>query len=76
MKYTKENHMILNSKKTKCMPFNRSKTKDFIQKLSIEEGSYLEVIYKLKLVDLVITSDLRWEEHVIYTIGRVNKTLW
>ena len=74
--YTKENHMVLNSKKTKCMPFNNSKTRDFIPKLSIEEGSNLEVIYNLKLVGLVLTSDLSWKEHVIYTIGRVNKTIW
>ena len=74
--YTKENHMVLNSKKTKCMPFNNSKTRDFIPKLSVEEGTNLEVIYKLKLVGLVLTSDLSWKEHVIYTIGRVNKTIW
>ena len=36
----------------------------------------MNVIYKLKLVGLVLTSDLRWEEHVIYTISRVNKILW
>ena len=39
VKYTKENHMILNSKNAKCMPFNRSITRDFIPKLSVEEGS-------------------------------------
>jgi hypothetical protein len=76
VKYTKENHMVLNSKKTKCMPFNNSQTKDFIPKLSVEEGSNLEVIYRLKLVGLVLTSDLNWEEHIVYTIGRVNKILW
>ena len=41
VKYTKENHMVLNSKKTKCIPFNNSQTKDFIPKLSVEEVSNL-----------------------------------
>ena len=58
------------------MPFNNSQTKDFIPKLSVEEGSNLEVIYRLKLVGLVLTSDLDWEDHIVYTIGRVNKILW
>ena len=76
VRYTKENHMLLNSKKTKCMPFNNSMKRDFIPKLSVEEGTYLEVIYRIKLVGLVLTSDLSWKEHVIYTTGRVNKVLW
>ena len=30
----------------------------------------------MKLVGLVITSSLTWEEHVKYTIKRVNNVLW
>ena len=51
--YTKEHFMVLNSKKTKCIPFVNSKTKDFIPQLSIDEGKYIEVIYQLKLVSVV-----------------------
>ena len=76
MEHTKKNHMILNSKKTKCIPFNNSLTKDFIPKYSIEQGSNLEVIYSLKLVGLVINSELSWNQHIEYTVGRVNKILW
>ena len=32
--------------------------------LSIEEGKYIEVIYQLKLVGVVITSQLTWNAHV------------
>ena len=74
--YTKNNHMMLNSKKTKCFPFINSHTRDFIPQLSVEPGEYLEVIYKLRLVGLVINSEMTWDDHVEYTIGRVNKTLW
>jgi hypothetical protein len=74
--YTKNNHMILNSKKTKCLPFINSHTKDFIPQLSVAPGTNLEVIYQLKLVGLVINSEMTWDDHVDYTIGRVNKTLW
>ena len=44
--------------------------------LILEEGSFLEVIYELKLVWLVITSDNTWTAHVDYTVARVNKVLW
>ena len=68
--------MILNSKKTKCLPFNNSLTKDFVPQLSVEPGRNLEVIYKMKLVGLVINSEMTWDDHLDYTISRVNKTLW
>ena len=41
--------MILNEKNTKCRPFITSHTKVFVPELSIENGSYLEVVEKLKL---------------------------
>ena len=34
------------------------------------------MIYKLKLVGLVVTSNLTWHEHIDYTVGRINKVLW
>ena len=68
--------MQLNSSKTKCMPFINSLTKDFVPQLTIQNGECLEVIYQLKLVGLVFTSDLCWNSHVDYTVGRVNKILW
>ena len=68
--------MVLNSSKTKCLPFNMSRTKDFMPELSVEKDTNLEVIYSLKLVGLVITSDLSWQAHVSYTVTRVNKVLW
>ena len=74
--FTDQHHMKLNSKKTKCIPFNTSKSKDFMPQLQLEDGSYLEVIYQLKLVGLVINSQLSWSAHVDYTVKRVNKILW
>ena len=58
------------------MPFINSLTKDFEPKLSIEEGTQLEIIYKLKLVGLVITSSLTWHDHIAYTVKRVNGVIW
>ena len=45
-------------------------------KLRIHQDSTLEVIHSLKLVGLVVTSDLSWHSHIKYTVGRVNSKLW
>ena len=58
------------------MPFINSRTKDFEPKLSIEVGTHLEIIYRLKLVGLVTTSGLTWHDHVDYTVKRVNGVIW
>ena len=70
--FTKQHHMILNSRKSKCIPFNSLKSKDFMPQLELEDGSFLEVVYELKLVGLVITSELTWTAHVDYTLKRVH----
>ena len=74
--FTTQHHMLLYSKKTKCIPFNSSKSRDVMPELQLEDGTYLEVIYQLKLVGLVVTSELTWTAHVDYTVKRVNKVLW
>ena len=76
VRFTKEHSMVLNSKKTKCMPFVNSLTKDFMPQLSIEPGNHLEVIYQLKLVGVVLTSDMTWNAQINYTVNRVSRTLW
>jgi hypothetical protein len=76
VEYTKQNSMVLNTKKTKLIPFNNSRTKDFMPEISMDGRTPLEVIYSLKLVGLVITSDMTWNAHIDYTIKRINSTLW
>jgi hypothetical protein len=58
------------------MPYINSRTKDFMPQLKLDNDVYLEVIYEIKLVGLVLTTDLRWNNHVNYTVSRVNKVIW
>ena len=44
--------------------------------LCSEEGTNLELIYELKLVGIVISSDNTWTAHSDYTVTRVNRVLW
>ena len=73
---TKKNSMLLNKKKTKSLLFTTTKTRDFMPQLSLEEGTFLEVVFQIKLVGLVITTDMSWDAHINYTIKRVNSVLW
>ena len=74
--FTAKNLMKINLKKTQVMPFNFSKTKDFIPQLSIKDDYQLDVIYKTKLLGLVITSDLSWSEHIQYIVSKASQNFW
>ena len=68
--------MLFNFKKTKVIPFNFSKTKDFIPRLSFPSSEPLEVVYQTKLVGTVISSNLSWGPHVEYTVKNASSKLW
>ena len=40
VRYTAKQSMVLNEKKTNCLPFILSQTKDFQPELILEEGNY------------------------------------
>ena len=44
--------------------------------LKLEDDCFLEVIYEMKLVGIYLTSDLKWDKHINYTVSRVNKVIW
>ena len=52
--------MLINSKKTKIIPFNFTKSKDFIPELSFPARENLEVIYQTKLVGVILDSSISW----------------
>ena len=74
--FTLSNHMKINEKKTKVIPFNFSKTRDFIPELSFPDSETLDVVYQTKLVGLIVCSSLSWGPHIEYTVSNANKKLW
>ena len=76
LSFTEENKMKINLKKTKIIPFNFTKTMDFIPELSFPGGDPLEVIYQTKLVGVIVDSTLSWGPHVEYTVKNASKKLW
>ena len=60
--YTNQNDMAINFIKTKSMLFNPCKLIDFTPKLKIS-GSDIEAVEEIRLLGLVIRSDLKWSSN-------------
>ena len=70
-----ENKMKINLDKTKIMLFNQSNKYDFKPELGIE-GVQLEVVNKMKLLGVVITDDLKWDENTDFITKKAFSRLW
>ena len=74
-KYAVENEMRLNYKKTKVMLFNPCRKIDFMPELRIDDHE-LEVVDEIRLLGLVIRSDMSWISNTANNVGKANKRLW
>ena len=75
-KFTKENKMIINSKKSKVILFNTSRKYDFPPEVGFSEGDYLEYVTHMKLVGVMVSSDLRWTKNTEYICQKAMQRMW
>ena len=68
--WTNQQKMILNSKKTKTMIFNFSDNYQFTTSLKLGDDP-IEVAKKHKLLGLIISDDLKWDDNTDYLVKRV-----
>ena len=73
--YARKNEMKINQKKTQLMVFNPCKSIDFQPEISLN-GQQLQVIDEMKLLGVIIKSDLSWHANTQYIVNRANKRLW
>ena len=66
--------MELNAKKTKCMVFNFTKKHKFTTDLSLK-GQRIEIVDQAKLLGLILTSDLKWEQNTDYLVKDANRRM-
>ena len=52
--------MVINKKKTKVIMFNQARDYDFPPEISVDADENLEVVEELKLLGVLISSDLSW----------------
>ena len=60
--------MRINAKKSKVILFNKSRKWDFPPEVSFSDNVSLEVVSEMKLVGVVISSDLRWQKNTEYIV--------
>ena len=72
--WTEKNLMELNVKKTKSMIFNFTKKYQFSTNLSLNNMK-IENVEQTKLLGLVLTSDLKWDENTNYLVKESNKRM-
>lgn len=73
--YASTNKMKINTDKTKIMLFNNSKQRDFQPMIQLE-GCQLEVVEQMKLLGVIVTSDLKWHENTKHITKKAYGRLW
>ena len=71
--HAKLNKMKINHEKTKIMLFNPGN--DFQPNIEME-GRKLDVVEQMKLLGVVITSDLKWDENTDFITSKAFRRLW
>ena len=72
--WTEDNLMMLNAKKTKSMQFNFSKNLQFKTDLVLKQQK-IENVQEIKLLGVILTSDLRWDRNIDYLVKDANKRM-
>ena len=67
--------MKLNYQKTKFIVFNPCRTKDFLPEFTID-GHDLEAVDEIRLLGIILRSDMRWTSNTENMICKANKRLW
>ena len=75
-RYADENEMVINQGKTKVILFNNRKSYDFLPKLMLSNNEYLEVVEEVKLLGLIIRSDLSWQANTDNMCKKAYSRLW
>ena len=73
--YAIDNEMKINIKKSKIMLFNAAKTRDFSPEMIIENQT-LDVVEELKLLGVIITTDMKWHSNTDYITKKSYARLW
>ena len=73
--YADNNDMKINFNKTKAMIFNPCTSIDFQPELALDNHE-IEVVEEMRLLGVMITSDMKWASNTHHMVTRGNKKLW
>ena len=67
--------MLVNNDKSSVMMFTTSRTKAFPAEIFLN-GKNLEVKQKMRILGVIVSSDLRWEENTDHICKKAYKNMW
>ena len=73
--YSNKNSMKMNEKKTKLMLFNPCRAWDFMPEFALK-GNEIEMVEEMKLLGVVVRSDLKWTSNTENIVKKAYKRLW
>ena len=73
--FASERQMVVHSGKSSLMMFSRSRTKAFPAEISLG-GKFLEVNQKKRILGVIISSDLWWEDNTDHICKKAYKSMW
>ena len=68
--------MKINKVKTKTMKFTNSKNIDFSVEIEFSDGKLIENVEEMKLLGVVVSSDLKWTKNTTYICQKARTKLW
>ena len=75
--YVSDHEMKINMDKTKVMLFNTARNWDFTPTVSLgNDDTNLEVVEQIKLLGIIVTSDMKWHANTAYLCERGFSKLW
>ena len=76
MTYSDDHQMQINQSKSKVMLFNNAIKYDFLPKLSLQNDNPLEVVEEMRLLGVVVRSDLSWRSNTTAMCQKAYARLW
>ena len=73
--YSDKNEMMINKKKTKMMLFNPCRKWDFMPDFTLEDQE-INLVEEMKLLGVVIQSDMKWTSNTEAIVKKAFKRLW
>ena len=70
-----QRQMQINAEKSSVMKFTTSRTKAFPSEIKLGD-KFIEVKSKMKILGVIITSDLRWEENTNFICKKAYASMW
>ena len=67
---------MINQDKSKVMLFNQGRKYDFLPTIKTENGHMLQTVDEMRLLGLVVRSDLRWQENTNQMSKKAYTSLW